>query len=87
MNPRCIKLAEVVGGRPDVIMADSVVWRGHRYGGGTGPSKLVGVRGPSSTRATKVPMHHSPDEPTGVGEEAVSHRVSFAPFWLRFLAC
>jgi hypothetical protein len=37
-------------------------------GGGTGPRKAVGVCGPSSTRATKVPWHHSPGEPTGVGE-------------------
>jgi hypothetical protein len=55
-------MADVVRRRPDSIMADSLC------GGGTGPRKAVGVCGPSSTRATKVPWHHSPDEPTGVGQ-------------------
>jgi hypothetical protein len=55
-------MADVVRRRPDSIMADSFC------DGGTGPRKAVGVCGPSSTRATKVPWHHSTDELTGVGQ-------------------
>jgi hypothetical protein len=62
-----MKLADVVAGRPDFIMADSCV------AGGTGPRAAVGVCGPSSTCATKVSWHHSPGEPTGVGEGREPH--------------
>jgi hypothetical protein len=39
-----------------------LVWQGHR------PQEGGGCVLPSNTRATKVPWHHSPGEPTGVGE-------------------
>jgi hypothetical protein len=60
-NWRCMKFADVVGGRPDFIMADCCV------AGAQAPGRRWVCAGPSSTRATKVPWHHSPDEPTGVG--------------------
>jgi hypothetical protein len=64
-----------------IIMADSCVAEC------TGPRKAVGVCGPSSTRATKVPWHHSPVNRLESGRGREPHRVSFAPFWLSLLAC
>jgi hypothetical protein len=50
----------------------------------------MGVHGPSSTCAAKVPQHHSLCKLIGVGrgrELHSLHRVSFAPSWSSLLAC
>jgi hypothetical protein len=77
-NWRCIKLADVVGGRPDFIMADCSV-------GAQAPGRR-GVCRPSSARATKVHWLHSPGESTGVGEGPCATHSQFCSI-LAELAC
>jgi hypothetical protein len=61
-------------------MADSLCGRG------TGTRNAVGVCRPKYTRATQVPWHHTPYEPTGVGDGPLATQSQFCAI-LAELAC
>jgi hypothetical protein len=78
---RCMTFADVVGRRPDFIMADSCA------AGSQAPGRRWVCAGLVARVLRRCPRTIAPVSRQESGRGREPHRVSFAPFWLSLLAC